>query len=249
MNAAPGAPAQPAPQPAPWRDLALYLVVGAGSLLATSFVAAYFIHEFSIGLSLAAYALNVACLGGTAWLLGLRRRKWSWAEFGLRPAHWSWLVVALVATLAVLPVRLVVASVVQSAFGGLQQGLQLRMDLFAPDGFSWVNFGVTLLGAGVLAPIAEEFYFRGLIHRWFMTRFTFWPRVLLSSLVFALGHIDSAGVVVASYLMGIVLAALFERSGSLWVPILIHIINNSLVVILLYAALALMRLFPGLNLM
>ncbi len=237
-----------APQPAAWGELGLYLAVGIGGLVLTSVIAGYFIREFSITLSIVAYALNVLCLGGAAWLLGVVRHRWTWAEFGLRSAHWTWLVIALIATLAVLPLRLIVAGLVQTAFGGLGPGMQMRMDLFAPEGFSWLNFGVTLLGAGLLAPVAEEFYFRGLIHRWFMTRFSFWPRVLLSSLIFALGHIDTAGVVAASFIMGIVLAALFERSRSLWVPIIIHVINNSLVVVLLYAALGLMRLFPGLNL-
>jgi hypothetical protein len=249
LETAPPLPASAeAARPAAWSELIAYLVVGAGGLLVTTFAAAYAIHQFSLLLSVTAYALNVLCLGGTAWLLGVVRHKWTWAEFGLRPAHWTWLAVALLATLGLLPLRLVVAGLVQNAFGGAQ-GLQTRLDLFAPDGFSWLDFGVTLLGVGVLVPIAEEFYFRGLIHRWCMTRFTFWPRVLLSSFIFGLGHIDSVGVVAASFIMGIVLAALFERSQSLWVPIGVHIINNSLVVLLLYGLLALNQLFPSLHLM
>ena len=237
----------PAPPPASWWTLGAYLGGGIGVFVLASLLLGFAARgEITLGVSALAYLINVLCLGGAAYLFGVRRQRQTWAEFGLRPFHWSWLLLAVSITLLLLPIRMAVGVVVQLAFGGMDD-MQGRMAVIAPAGFSWAAFLVTLLGVGLLAPVAEEFYFRGLIHRWAMTRFGFWPRLLFSSALFALGHIDAAGVVAASFIMGLVLAAVFERSRSLWVSILIHVTNNSLAVILVYASLGLMKLFPGLG--
>jgi membrane protease YdiL (CAAX protease family) len=57
---------------------------------------------------------------------------------------------------------------------------------------------------------------------------------LLSSALFALGHFDSAGVVASSFFLGLVCAVALERGRSLWLPVAIHALNNSLAVMLLY---------------
>jgi membrane protease YdiL (CAAX protease family) len=59
---------------------------------------------------------------------------------------------------------------------------------------------------------------------------------LLSSAWFAIGHIDAIGVAVSSFIMGVVLAWVYERTKSLWLTIAIHIITNSTAVILLLLA-------------
>ena len=98
----------------------------------------------------------------------------------------------------------------------------------------------------MLAPISEELYFRGLIHRWFQSRLRFWPRVLLSSAIFGLAHFDSIGVAVSSFMLGLINAVAYERSESVWLPIAIHMITNSFGVILLYVATAITQLLPSL---
>ena len=94
-----------------------------------------------------------------------------------------------------------------------------------------------------MGPISEELYFRGLIHRFLIPRMGFIWRVLVSSLFFGLGHIDSAGVAVSSFIMGIVLAVVYEKSESLWIPIIMHILTNTFAVIALFATLLLSNYF------
>ena len=55
---------------------------------------------------------------------------------------------------------------------------------------------------------------------------------LVSSLIFAAGHIDALGVVAASFIMGIALALAYEYTRSLWAAIVIHAFNNTLAVVL-----------------
>lgn len=81
---------------------------------------------------------------------------------------------------------------------------------------------ITLLG-----PFAEEFVFRGLLlRRWLETR-GFWPALLGSSAIFALLHPPSW---VGAFAFGVVMGILYLWSGSLLLPVLAHVLNNALVV-------------------
>ena len=252
MDAADSAAAEPLAAPAPpdapspwqresWWALLTYLVCGFGVFIPLSLlVQLAFRRQFTIATSTALYGANFVCFAGTAYLLGMRRRHLSWAEFGFRPFNPAWLLLALTLALAVLPARGLAAFLAERLRGTNFTDIQLRMDLIAPSGGPLaLNFIITLVGAGLLAPVAEEMFFRGLIHRWFSARFGVWPAVFISSAIFAAGHADSAGVVASAFVLGLVLAALYDRSRSLWVTIAVHATNNCLAVALLYAALAL----------
>jgi membrane protease YdiL (CAAX protease family) len=76
-----------------------------------------------------------------------------------------------------------------------------------------------------IGAIAEEWLFRGvLLHLW-AERFGVRFAVLASSVLFAAMHSD----VIGSVIFGIVMAALYIRTGSLLVPIVAHFLFNALV--------------------
>ena len=241
------APAPPPVQDTRWRELLLYLVGGfglfaLGGVLVTRLIGA----DITILASLAVYLLNFMCFAGAAYFLGVRRQGLSWAEFGLRAFPLRWLGLGLLAAVAVLPLRACAALLAQVTLGGGLDQLDARMDLIVPGGDVGLNMVVTMLGAGLIAPLAEELYFRGLIHRWFWARFASrpWLRVALSSGLFALGHFDSVGVVASSFFLGVVCALAYERTRSLWLSIAVHAVNNSLAVLLVYAALSMQPNLP-----
>jgi membrane protease YdiL (CAAX protease family) len=106
---------------------------------------------------------------------------------------------------------------------------------------------LTFIGVGILVPISEELYFRGLLHTWFWSKSRrVWLRVLLSTLVFGAAHYDTIGVVAASAIIGVVNAIAYERTRSLVLPIVVHMTTNGTAAILLYASLALMEALPNL---
>jgi membrane protease YdiL (CAAX protease family) len=58
-----------------------------------------------------------------------------------------------------------------------------------------------------------------------------WAAAALSGAVFGLLHYtdpDSIGVVPQLAVLGVLLAWLYERTGSLWPPILLHVVNNAI---------------------
>ena len=243
MTAAGALPEPAAPPPVQdtrGRTLLLYLVGGFGLFLLSGVVVARLIGaDTSILASLVVYLLNFACFAGAAYFLGVRPQGLTWADFGLRPFSLRWLGLALLAAVALLPLRACVAVAAQVTLGGGLDQLEPRMDLIVPRGDLGLNLLVTVLGAGLLAPMAEELYFRGLLHRWFWARFTDrpWLRVALSAALFGLGHFDSPGVVASSFFLGVLCALVYERTRSLWLSIAVHAVNNTLAVLLVYAAL------------
>jgi membrane protease YdiL (CAAX protease family) len=241
IEASPSVPAE-TPERQSWLDLILYLVVGFGGFLAAGYALRGVLRQPSLGSSALIYALNITCFFGSVALVGVARGKLSWAEIGFWPPRWEWIwLVWAVGILAVFnPIRIVLALAIEYLVTGSLSNLMqsARMQIFAPGGFSWAAFLVTLVMAGILAPIAEEMFFRGAIFTWFRRRYSLWIAVLASSSLFALGHADTFAVVITSLLLGIVNALVFERTRSIWAPIAIHALNNSIAVILVYLTLA-----------
>lgn len=222
-----------------WYDLLIYLLGGFGLFLVVSLAAGMLIRQAGLWVTALALFLNILFIGGGVWMWGVRRGKTSWREMGFWPIKWNWrwLPLALGLTVAFLPLRALLGVLVQLALEGNMDSLEGRTNILTAGGeSSLAGFLITLIGAGILVPIAEELYFRGLIHRWFQPRLAFWPRVLVSSILFALAHFDSVGVVASSYVMGVVNAVAYEKSKSLWLPILIHMSTNSIAVLFLYTA-------------
>ena len=80
-----------------------------------------------------------------------------------------------------------------------------------------------LLLFGIVAPIAEELTFRGMLYGAWVKRFGWFMAAVLSSVVFAAYH----GQFVHSFLFGLVCVALYRRSGTLLAPILMHGVYNT----------------------
>ena len=103
------------------------------------------------------------------------------------------------------------------------------------------------LAAVVMAPLAEELLFRGLLHRALRARLRMVGATLVSSVLFAIVHVDVAASqplgLVGLTLVGVVLAIAYERTGSLLVPIVIHATHNGLTIL---AVVATSRLDPDL---
>jgi membrane protease YdiL (CAAX protease family) len=89
-----------------------------------------------------------------------------------------------------------------------------------------LGFALLLLGGGILAPIGEEFFFRGFLYNSAKRRWGLLAGTLISAVAFAVVHAGPL-LMLAIIPVGILLAVAYERTGSLWVPILIHVTFNS----------------------
>lgn len=90
-----------------------------------------------------------------------------------------------------------------------------------------------LLGVGVMAPLFEELLLRGLLLGSLRYMADEHAAVAITAGVFALMHLQYDWTVILLILpMGIILGYARTRSGSIWVPVLLHVLNNSLSVVL-----------------
>ena len=146
--------------------------------------------------------------------------------FGLRPfgrSAFKWLAAAFLTYYALAIVYALIFSPPED---------KLPKELGAEDSVGLaIATGVLLI---VVAPLAEELFFRGFIYQAFRNSFGIWPGAILSGLVFGGIHFELFKLVQLATL-GVILALLFEKTQSLWPPIMLHAINNTLAFIYLMA--------------
>lgn len=95
----------------------------------------------------------------------------------------------------------------------------------------------------LLAPVVEEILYRGVLFSGIGAKSKFWG-YLLSTVLFAFSHVYQAMIysfdpmlflTMALYLpSGLVLANIYERSGTIWCPIIVHMAINFTVVLANY---------------
>lgn len=93
-----------------------------------------------------------------------------------------------------------------------------------------------ILSAIVLAPVAEELLFRGyLFGVWRNTAIGLPGALLLTSLLFTVAHWGQYGIIPLGFIFcfSIVMGLAREKSGSVWVPIILHGVMNSVSLITL----------------
>jgi membrane protease YdiL (CAAX protease family) len=101
------------------------------------------------------------------------------------------------------------------------------------------NVGVLILNVFFIAlvpAVCEELFFRGIIQK-FAYSFLQKPglAILLSGIVFALMHF-TVYEFVPILLAGLLLAWVYQVTGSIWLNILLHFLNNGLQVLIAYYA-------------
>jgi len=89
-----------------------------------------------------------------------------------------------------------------------------------------------IFSVAVLAPVAEEFMFRGLLLKRLIQKTSVWSGILLSSFIFGILHAD----IIGALLFGVIASLLYLQTGNLLLPILMHMLNNSLAVALVFLA-------------
>ena len=190
----------------------------------------------AVWLPLLVGALNLVALGGVGLALGLITRAITPAQLGLlaRPT-WLWLGLVLGLTFGLLPLRIAVGLLY--VLITRDTSLDVRTSLVFPE-ISLGAFASAFIGVGILAPIGEEAFFRGVVYTLLRQRLDARWAIVLSSLGFALAHADSPPVILTSLIIGLALAWAYERTRSLWPGIIIHRLNNGLVVVLGFAGLA-----------
>jgi len=239
-----------------WKDILWMALFAIGSLiigvLALLILRAPDLDLASIGLdwtpdlldSLALISIQVLALIGSVYFLGLRRRGLGWDAVGLRHTAWYWLLAAAAVSLFFLPIRGLIGLLVQSAMNIPAESMDDVLTLLAPADRTWWGTLAMIFLVGLAVPFAEEVFFRGVIYRWLRDRWGLWAGVIISSMVFGLVH-GNVAMAASNFILGIILALMYEYSGSLWPAVAVHSVNNLVAQLSIYLILALQNLAGG----
>jgi membrane protease YdiL (CAAX protease family) len=103
------------------------------------------------------------------------------------------------------------------------------MELFLSD-TSVSRFLLNLLMIAVIPAFGEEFFFRGVLQR----IFTEWTRnkhvaIIIVAVLFSFMHLQFLGFI-PRILLGALFGYMLAWTGSIWVPVMAHFVNNSIAV-------------------
>lgn len=94
------------------------------------------------------------------------------------------------------------------------------------------GFPLLFVSLVVLPPLVEEVVFRGmLLERW-SVKWRLGVSIVVQAVVFGVLHVDPVG----AGMFGVVMALMYIRCRSLWVPIAMHAANNGTVLLFVYLA-------------
>lgn len=159
-------------------------------------------------------------------------RNWP-RVLGLRLPGLAHTVLAIIGLPALMTTSVCVSVAVKRGFEhmfgtGDPFGLDEMMRMFG----DWpIHFAVVAIGVG--PALAEELFCRGFLGRGLVGRFGAWWGVILTSLFFGIMHVEPRQAIYAT-LIGVMLHAAYLWTRSLWVPILLHFLNNTISVIALH---------------
>lgn len=173
-----------------------------------------------------------AALGGTA--LGLAahysrgRLAGALGELGLTGFAWRAAGIAVLGWLAYLVIAALLAPVLEPE----QQDVTRDLGVDEDSAVLLVIAGLLIV---VAAPLSEELFFRGYMFAGLRRSLPLWPAAAIQAAIWGSLHLSGGniGVAVQLSVFGLVLAWLYERTGTLWAPILAHGVNNSLAFVLL----------------
>jgi membrane protease YdiL (CAAX protease family) len=97
--------------------------------------------------------------------------------------------------------------------------------------------GIQFLLIVLLAPFAEEICFRGMLFGGLRTRLPLWAAALGAGLFFGMLHYSTGPSAVPSLVvLGAIFAVVYEKTGSIWPPIIMHVVNNAFALAVLNAS-------------
>lgn len=174
--------------------------------------------------------LYFCLVGGITGLLYFRHLK-PVTLFDLHPPHFGKIVkLALLYLLATYPLLILSQSAIQPFVPNENDVQSLVLYFLKNPG--WKERCSIIAMATLVAPIAEEFIFRGYLYgvmRRFLGRV---PGIAISSILFAAMHLHLPSVPGLTVL-AVMLCLLYERTGSLWSNIIVHATFNTISIVML----------------
>ncbi|MCH7800583.1 MAG: CPBP family intramembrane metalloprotease [Chloroflexi bacterium] len=213
----------------PWSvmDMVIGTVAVVGSLLGFLVLlrlVSLFVRDGLDGLELIWLAsASEGVLVYVVWRLAVKKYGIGWDALGLRRPRTR-------RNAALVAVTLIGSLVLTGVYAVLVK--QLDIDILIPQpvpeelqrGGAFYRLLTALAIAG-LVPFVEEIFFRGFLFQGLASRYGVIWGAVFSAAVFAVAHL-SIGTMIPIFMIGVLFAALYARTRSLWMPMSAHVIQN-----------------------
>ena len=105
-----------------------------------------------------------------------------------------------------------------------------QQDIVGEFPHSGLGIALFVILAVIMAPLFEEIFFRGFLFRAFASSWGWMPGAIVSAGVFGIAHAQ-IDVFVPLFALGLMLAWVYKRTGSLWTSISLHALFNGISVV------------------
>ena len=206
----------------PWtvRDVWIGAIVLGLWIIGTA-AASLLMRAYSVGMDPGLYVgLAELTLLVPLWWLALRKDGVGWDTLGLRKFDHG--------SLGVGCGLMIISLLFNGAYGAFLAVFGLRAQVDLVPIFAELSSPWWLLLAGiVVAPVVEELFFRGFVYAGLAQRYSWRKAALISSALFALIHLQPLAIA-PIFVLGYIFAYLYQRSGSIWPAVLMHVSTNAL---------------------
>jgi membrane protease YdiL (CAAX protease family) len=166
------------------------------------------------------------------WWLAARRSRPIAEAVGLRRFDWPRTLLAVAGYLVAVWATII-------AYAMLLRLAEVRINGSGTDvttffGLSTMGILVTILIAGVFGPFVEEVVFRGVVYSGLADIMPGGVAVFASASLFALLHFN-AYLTLPAFIVGVGLALIYKRRGSLWASVMLHAAYNVSLIVFAYA--------------
>jgi membrane protease YdiL (CAAX protease family) len=130
--------------------------------------------------------------------------------------------IGIVAIALAFPIIIVVNLITEATLQHFGKTIPVHqlLEVLKENPSAWLRI-VDVVAAGLVAPVAEEMFFRGLLQTTFRYLFnSSWPAILVAALFFAIVHSPYTWPVI--FVLGVCLGYTYERTANLWASITMH---------------------------
>ena len=215
-----------------WREFILLMILEFGVVIGIikffikPLYSQWFKDELYAGTLMGLTIAIVIIIG--VYFIALRPRKLSWREVGIRPfdkKDWKLIILLSILLLAGAIIVMSLTSLIGNSYeNGKTEAIQKNLAIH--------TIIIAFISAAIISPVYEEIFYRGFLYRWLRTRLGLIAALILSSLIFTIVHIPTYNVMPVNFLSGVIFAWAYERTSSVWPPVIIHGLTNGLMVLL-----------------
>jgi membrane protease YdiL (CAAX protease family) len=164
-----------------------------------------------------------------AWYFTVHKYDVKWADLGLRSFHPAAIGIGCGLMLLSFFFNLIYAGFLSTFDLQIQPDIE---QIFEATDFPFV----LLFGGAVVAPFVEEVFFRGFVFTGLIGRWDWKKAALVSAGLFAIAHLVPTSFL-PIFFLGLIFAVLYQSSGSIWPAILMHMLFNTVNLLMIYAVL------------